>query len=140
VLEVGTGSGYQAAVLGALGDVDVYSVEIIPALAAQAAERLEALGFSRVHLRQGDGFSGWPEHAPYNAIVVTAAPEQLPAPLLEQLAEGGRLLAPIGPAYGPQWLMKYIRRGDAVEACALVPVAFVPLTRAGNQSSVISDQ
>ncbi len=130
VLEIGTGSGYQAAVLAALGDVDVYTVEIIPELARQARERLYELGFINIHFKEGDGYAGWPEHAPYNAIVITAAAESVPPPLLAQLADGGRLVAPIGPAHGAQFLYKYTRRGAKTERQELLPVAFVPLTRA----------
>ena len=89
VLEIGTGSGYQAAVLASIPGVEVYTIEIIPELAQSAKERLERLGY-RVHCKQGDGYYGWPEHAPYDAIIVTAAPDHVPPPLLDQLAEGGR--------------------------------------------------
>jgi protein-L-isoaspartate(D-aspartate) O-methyltransferase len=129
VLEIGTGSGYQAAVLAALGDVVVCSVEIIPELAEQAARRLQALGFANVHLRQGDGYNGWPEYAPFDAIVITAAVAHVPAPLLEQLAAGGRLVAPIGPPNSFQVLCKYVKQAGSVTMDELLPVAFVPFRR-----------
>src|SRR5690606_22859921 len=93
-LEVGTGSGYQAAVLAELG-AEVYTVEIVAPLAERAARVLAELGYDRVHVRAGDGYAGWPEHAPFDVIVVTAAPERIPQPLLEQLAPGGRLVIPV---------------------------------------------
>jgi protein-L-isoaspartate(D-aspartate) O-methyltransferase len=127
VLEIGTGSGYQAAILAALGDVDVYSVEIIPTLARQAARRLQALGFLTIHLKEGDGYMGWPENAPYNAIVVTAAVKQVPPPLFEQLDAGGRLVAPIGPPYGCQVLCKYVKQENILTVDELLLVEFVPL-------------
>jgi protein-L-isoaspartate(D-aspartate) O-methyltransferase len=129
VLEIGTGSGYQTAVLAELGCVDVYSMEIIPELAQAAALRLKALGYAWVHLHQGDGYLGWPEHAPYNAIIVTAAPDELPHPLTEQLAEGGRLVIPIGPANGQQTLWKFVRQGEALQAQPKLAVKFVPLIK-----------
>ncbi len=134
VLEIGTGSGYQAAVLAELESVEVYSVEIIPELAQQAAERLEALGYN-VHLKQGDGYYGWPEHAPYDAIIVTAAPDHLPHPLVTQLKDGGRLVIPIGPPGGYQSLWQFTRHGDDLQARNLGGVAFVPLTGEGVQQT-----
>jgi protein-L-isoaspartate(D-aspartate) O-methyltransferase len=131
VLEIGTGSGYQAAVLAELGYVDVYSVEIIPELAEQARERLQELGYSQVHLQQADGYYGWAEHAPYDAIVVTAAPDHLPAPLVAQLKEGGRLVIPIGPPGSIQTLWRFQRTADSVTAYNLGGVSFVPFTGAG---------
>jgi protein-L-isoaspartate(D-aspartate) O-methyltransferase len=129
VLEIGTGSGYQTAILARLEGVDVYSVEIIPELAAAAAERLRALGLSRIHLKQGDGYDGWAEHAPYAGIIVTAAPETTPPPLLQQLAEAGRLVIPVGPRYGQQRLRRIVRHGADFQADDVLAVAFVPLTR-----------
>ncbi len=131
VLEIGTGSGYQAAVLAELGYVEVYSIEIIPELAEQAAERLRRLGYGQVHLTQGDGYFGWPEHAPYDAIIVTAAPDHLPPPLVEQLKEGGRLVIPIGPRGGWQTLWRFTKKAGEVQAEALDYVSFVPLTGYG---------
>jgi len=131
VLEIGTGSGYQAAVLAQLGDVDVYSIEIIPELAESAAARLQSLGYSGVQLMQGDGYYGWAEHAPFDAILVTAAPDHLPSPLVAQLAEGGRIVIPIGPPGGYQSLWKFVNEGGELKAYDLGGVAFVPLTGAG---------
>ncbi len=129
VLEIGTGSGYQAAALAELGYVEVYSVEIIPELANQAADRLKALGYTGIHLKQGDGYYGWEEHAPFDAIIVTAAPDHLPSPLAAQLAEGGRLVIPIGPPGGYQTLWKFVKEGADLKAYSLGGVAFVPFTR-----------
>ncbi len=131
VLEIGTGSGYQAAVLAAIPDIEVYSVEIIPELAQSARERLEQLGYE-VHCRQGDGYYGWEEEAPFDAIIVTAAPDHVPPPLLDQLAEGGRLVIPIGPPGGYQTLWKFVKEpGGEVRAYNMGGVAFVPLTGPG---------
>lgn len=134
VLEIGTGSGYQAAVLAELGYVDVYTIEIIPELASQAAERLRRLEYTQVHVRQGDGYYGWPEAAPFDAIIVTAAPDHLPQPLVQQLKDGGRLVIPIGPPGGYQTLWKFVKRGDKLEAYNLGGVIFVPLTGPGVES------
>lgn len=130
VLEIGTGSGYQAAVLAELG-IEVYSVEIVPELAASAARTLHTLGYTGVHVRNADGYLGWPEHAPYHAIIVTAAASALPPPLIEQLRAGGRLVIPIGPPNGRQylWLFKKTANG-AIRSRELGEVAFVPFTRA----------
>jgi protein-L-isoaspartate(D-aspartate) O-methyltransferase len=129
VLEVGTGSGFQTAVLAEL-DVEVYSVEIVPELIQAAAGRLRQLGYV-ARLKHGDGYQGWPEHAPYDAIIVTAAPDHLPAPLAAQLREGGRLVIPIGPVSGEQFLWRFTRVGDELRSHCLGAVAFVPLVRSG---------
>ncbi|MGQ9553866.1 MAG: protein-L-isoaspartate(D-aspartate) O-methyltransferase [Anaerolineae bacterium] len=127
VLEIGTGSGYQAAILAQLTD-EVYSVEIIPELAASARERLDRLGYSRVTTAVLDGYFGWDEHAPYDAIIVTAAPDHVPPSLVEQLADGGRMVIPVGPPglYQNLWLIE--KKGDNLERTSILPVAFVPLT------------
>jgi protein-L-isoaspartate(D-aspartate) O-methyltransferase len=129
VLEIGTGSGYQAAVLAALVR-HVYTMEALPELAAAAAERLARLGAANVTVRAGDGFDGWPEHAPYDGIVVTAAPEEVPAALVEQLRAGGRLCVPVGPVHGIQELL-LVEKSDAgrVSTRRLMPVRFVPMVR-----------
>ena len=128
VLEVGTGSGYQAAVLAELTD-KVFSIEIRPDLARQAAARLKDLGYGRVQVRSGDGYQGWPEAAPFDAILVTAAAPGVPPALVAQLKEGGRLVIPVGPPGGAQTLMRYRRfKGNLVEEANL-PVRFVPLVR-----------
>ena len=127
VLEIGTGSGYQAAVLAHLG-VEVYSVEIISELARAADERLRRLQYA-VQVKQGDGYFGWEEHAPFDAIIVTAAPDHVPQPLVKQLKDGGRLVIPIGPQGSWQTLWQFTRQGDDLKAVNLGGVAFVPLVR-----------
>ncbi len=127
VLEVGTGSGYQAAVLDAMG-AEVYSVEIIPELARAAAERLRALGYDHVQVAERDGYYGWPEHAPYRAIIVTAAPDHIPQPLISQLVDGGRLVIPVGPPGSFQVLWCVERHGEDVTSRQITGVVFVPLT------------
>ncbi len=133
VLEVGTGSGYQAAVLAELG-CRVFSVEILPELHERAARNLARAGYQgRVRLRLGDGREGWPEEAPFDAILVSAAPEEIPPALPDQLAEGGRLLVPLGP--GPtQELVLVERRGDTFRRRRLLPVRFVPLLGGGEEA------
>jgi len=128
VLEVGTGSGYQAAVLAAMG-VAVWSIEIIEPLAREAAERLARLGYDAVTVRAGDGYRGWPEQAPFDGIVVTAAAPHVPQPLVEQLAEGGVLVIPVGPPGGDQRLLKIEKSaGGEITTREVLPVRFVPLT------------
>jgi protein-L-isoaspartate(D-aspartate) O-methyltransferase len=129
VLEVGTGSGYQAAVLAACG-AEVYSVEIVDALAKRAAHDLERLGYPKVHVRSGDGYLGWPEHAPFDAILVTAAAPRVPPALLEQLRVGGRLVIPVGETGREQSLQVHTRTEHGVEVHDVVPVRFVPMTGA----------
>lgn len=130
VLEVGTGSGYQAAVLDAMG-ADVYSIEIVVTLAVTAAERLKRLGYERVHVRHGDGYAGWVEHAPFDAVIVTAAPPRIPEPLKEQLAVGGKLVVPVGEAY--QELVVVERSADGLRETRDIPVRFVPMTGRAQQ-------
>ena len=125
VLEIGTGSGYQAAVLAEIVD-RVYTIEIIPVLAASARARLARLGYDNVEVRTGDGYLGWPEQAPFDAIIVTAAPDHIPPALVEQLKDGGRLVLPVGDFY--QELVRVVRRGDETRAETLLPVRFVPMT------------
>jgi protein-L-isoaspartate(D-aspartate) O-methyltransferase len=125
VLEVGTGSGYQAAVLAEIA-AEVYSIEIVEALAARAAAELERLGYRNVHVRAGDGYRGWPERAPFDAIVVTAAPDHVPPPLIEQLALGGRLVLPLGR--GIQDLVRITKEADGLREERLFGVRFVPMT------------
>lgn len=129
VLEIGTGSGYQAAVLATICD-SVYSVELVPELAARAGRTLAELGYERVQLRLGDGYAGWPEHAPYDRIVVTAAPPEMPEALVAQLAPRGRLVAPVGESAGSQWLVLVTKdaRGRLRSEDRL-PVRFVPMVR-----------
>jgi protein-L-isoaspartate(D-aspartate) O-methyltransferase len=124
VLEIGTGSGYQAAVLAELG-VQVYSIELEPELAARARRDLDRLGYGRVVTRQGDGYQGWPEHAPFDAIVVTAAPEDVPEALVAQLAVGGRMVVPVGKY--AQDLLLLRKQSEGVTRETLMPVRFVPM-------------
>ena len=128
VLEIGTGSGYQAAVLSKLAG-EVYSMERIPELADSAARRLESLGISNVHLRVGDGSQGWPEAAPFDGIIVTACAGELPRPLAAQLADGGRMVIPLGEKLH-QTLNLIERRGDALESQPICGCVFVPLRSA----------
>ena len=138
VLEIGTGSGYQAAVLAdVVGPAGaVYSIEIVPQLAARARETLAALGYANVHVHAGDGYRGWPEHAPFAAIVVTAAPDHVPPALVAQLALGGRLVIPVGPqAAGGQELLVISRDAQGVTTRRTIPVRFVPFTGKGAPDS-----
>jgi protein-L-isoaspartate(D-aspartate) O-methyltransferase len=127
-LEIGAGSGYQAAIL-AERIAEVYAVEIIPQLADEASARLERLGYHNIKVRCGDGFNGWPEYAPFNAIIVSAAIEKLPPPLIEQLAEGGRIIFPKGPASGTQMLILGHKEKGKLRTEELFFVRFVPFTR-----------
>ena len=128
VLEVGTGSGYQAAVLAEIVD-EVYTIEIIEPLAQTGRERLERLGYDNAHVRQGDGYFGWPEHAPFDAIIVTAAAGHIPQPLVEQLRPGGRMVIPVGPVFAVQTLILVNKSSDGeITTEQLLPVRFVPMT------------
>jgi protein-L-isoaspartate(D-aspartate) O-methyltransferase len=129
VLEIGTGSGYQAAVLAELAG-QVYSIEIIKPLADQAKERLQGLGLKNVTVKVGDGYLGWPEEAPFEAIMVTAAPDHIPEPLINQLKEGGRMVLPVG-TYPRQELKKAIKRSGKLVVTDVIPVLFVPMTGEG---------
>ena len=131
VLEIGTGSGYQAAVLAQIVD-EVYSIEILGELAASAAARLDSLGYANITVREGDGYRGWPEHAPFDAIVVTAAPGHVPEPLVEQLAVGGKLIIPVGS--GLQELMEITRTEEGIVERRVIPVRFVPMTGEAQES------
>jgi len=132
VLEVGTGSGYQAAILAHLAR-KVCTIEIIPALAETAAKALKDLAYDNVSVRLGDGYAGWPECGPFDAIVVTAALGEIPPPLIEQLKVGGRLVMPVGADYGTQQLTVVEKIGtDKTTTRAVAPVRFVPFTRSKN--------
>ena len=135
VLEVGTGSGYQAAVLSELAG-EVYTLEIIDELAQRAGADLKRLGYTNVHVRAGDGYLGWPEAAPFDAIIVTCAPEHVPQPLIDQLKEGGRMIIPVGRSW-KQELVLFRKQDGKLEQHAVLPVRFVPMTgeAAGNPNS-----
>jgi protein-L-isoaspartate(D-aspartate) O-methyltransferase len=129
VLEVGTGSGYQAAILSGLV-MDVYSVEVVTALGKQASERLEKLDYDNVHVKIGDGYYGWEEHAPFDRIIVTCASTLVPPPLLKQLKPGGKMCIPVGGQYTVQYLtMVEKSESGKVSMHKKLPVRFVPLTR-----------
>ena len=128
VLEIGTGSGYQAAVLGQLAR-EVYTIEIVSGLARTASSVLAELGYSNVHVRQGDGYAGWPEQAPFDRVIVTAAPDEIPQPLIDQLAPGGRLVIPVGSQGETQWMTIVDRTASGVVERRTIPVQFVPFTR-----------
>ena len=126
VLEIGTGSGYQAAVLAELV-AEVFTIEIVAPLAKRAEATLARLGYRNVHVRAGDGYQGWPEQAPFDAIIVTCAPTRVPQPLIDQLKEGGRMIMPVG--YGDDQELVYLeKRGGKLERRAVLPVRFVPMT------------
>jgi len=127
VLEIGTGSGYQAAVLAEITD-QVYTVEIIKELAESAASRLRRLGYTQVKVKHADGYYGWEEHAPYDAIIVTCAPDHIPQPLVRQLKDGGRLVIPVGPPGGYQTLWQIEKKGDKIVSRNITGVFFVPMT------------
>lgn len=127
VLEVGTGSGYQAAVLGKLVK-DVYTIEIVAPLAARAKKDLTRLGLENVHVKAGDGYLGWPEQAPFDSVIVTCAPDHIPEPLVEQLAEGGTMVIPVGEEGRLQELYLLRKKDGVVKREAVLPVRFVPMT------------
>ena len=128
VLEIGTGSGYQAAILAELSK-EVYSIEIIETLASMSKNRLLELGYQNIRVKAGDGYLGWPEFAPFDAIIVTAAPDHIPKPLIEQLKEGGRMVVPVGTH--TQELKKIVKRSGKIETTDVIPVLFVPMTGEG---------
>lgn len=126
VLEIGTGSGYQAAVLAEIVK-EVYTIEIIKPLADTARQRLKDLGYKNIYVKHGDGYLGWPEFMPYDAIIVTAAPDEIPEKLVEQLKRGGRMVIPIGSFYQELYLITKTEKG--IHKKALLPVRFVPMVR-----------
>ncbi len=125
VLEVGTGSGYQAAILAELAK-EVFTIEIVEKLGLSAQKLLAELGYKNIHVKIGDGYQGWPEQAPFDAIIVTCAPDHIPKPLLDQLKDGGRMVIPVG-TYS-QELKKIVKRGEKFETTDIIPVIFVPMT------------
>ncbi len=128
VLEIGTGSGFQAAVLGKIVD-SVYTIEIIEELALKAKKRLSNLGYDNVIVMTGDGYYGWPEKAPFNAVMVTAGAEEIPMALVEQLEHGGRMIIPVGPHNAVRQLVLVTKRKNKICKRNLMPVRFVPFTR-----------
>jgi protein-L-isoaspartate(D-aspartate) O-methyltransferase len=128
VLEIGTGSGYQAAILAELAG-EVYTIEIVKPLGLSAQRRLQELGYRNINVRVGDGYLGWPEKAPFDAVIVTCAPDHIPIPLIEQLKEGGRMVVPVGNY--PQALKRIVKRLGKVESTDVLPVVFVPMTGEG---------
>ncbi len=137
VLEIGTGSGYQAAVLAEMG-ANIYTIEIIPELAERARAVLLELGYTNVHVKVGDGYKGWPEHAPYDGIIVTCAPESIPQALVDQLKQGGRMVIPVGPTWD-QELVVVEKENDKISYREVLPVRFVPMVpgeSTNNESSV----
>jgi protein-L-isoaspartate(D-aspartate) O-methyltransferase len=127
-LEIGTGSGYQAAILAELVD-SVYTIEIVPELAIESAERLKGLGYKNILGKYGDGYNGWNEHAPFDCIIVTAATGKIPQPLIDQLAENGRLVIPVGEPFSVQDLILIVKKNGKVEKRRLATVRFVPFRR-----------
>jgi len=126
ILEIGTGSGYQAAILAELG-CEVYTIELLEELAESAQKVLTALNYKNVHVKCGNGYLGWPEHAPFDAIIVTAAPEKIPEKLIEQLKEGGKMIVPVGPVKSVQSLKLLTKRNNRIVERDLLPVMFVPM-------------
>src|SRR5438034_2493386 len=127
VLEIGSGSGYQAAILGELV-AEVYTIEIVEPLAKGAEATLQRLGYNNVHIKVGDGYKGWPEEAPFDAIIVTCAPEKVPQPLVDQLKDGGRMVIPVGERFAQQLYLLEKKNGQLKESITL-PVRFVPMLR-----------
>ena len=126
VLEIGTGSGYQAAILSELA-AEIYTIEIVEPLGKRAEATLQQLGYKNVHVKIGDGYQGWPEHAPYDAVIVTCAPEKVPRPLVDQTREGGRIIIPVGPSNDQQLYLLEKNEGRLKQR-AILPVRFVPMT------------
>lgn len=131
VLEIGTGSGYQAAVLAEIVD-EVYTIETVEPLAERARETLTEMGYDNIHFRVGDGYHGWEEHAPFDAIIVTAAPEEIPPRLVEQLKEGGKMVIPVGPSANQHLKLIEKKKNGKITSKELLPVRFVPFTRRDN--------
>jgi protein-L-isoaspartate(D-aspartate) O-methyltransferase len=133
VLEVGTGSGYQAAILAELVS-EVYSIEIVEPLAKNAEATLQRLGYKNVHLKIGDGYKGWPEEGPFDAIIVTCAPDKVPQPLVDQLKDGGRMVIPVGDKFAQQLYLLEKKNGQLKQSATL-PVRFVPMTSEAEKKS-----
>ncbi len=131
VLEIGTGSGYQAAVLAEMG-VEVFTIEIIPELAETAKKNLKRAGYDQVNTRCGNGYKGWPEEAPFDAIIITAAPETIPQALVDQLKTGGTMILPVGQSSSTQQLKKVVKKSKGIRQTKLLPVRFVPMIKSYN--------
>jgi protein-L-isoaspartate(D-aspartate) O-methyltransferase len=138
VLEIGTGSGYQAAILAELA-VEVYTIEIVEPLGKSAAATLQRLGYKNVQVKIGDGYKGWPEHAPFDAVIVTCAPEQVPRPLVEQTKEGGRIIIPVG-SRSDQKLYLMEKKDGRLKQEAILPVFFVPMTGETTRPKAVESQ
>ena len=138
VLEIGTGSGYQSAVLAELAK-EVYTIEIVPELARSAASRLKDLHYQNITVREGDGYGGWPDQAPFDAIIVTAAPERIPQPLIEQLAPGGVMVIPVGGFFQELKVFRKSAEGRVTEK-DILPVRFVPMTGEVEKTPTAADQ
>ena len=132
VLEIGTGSGYQAAILAEICD-SVYTIDIFKQLADRAEQTLNKLGYKNIRVKHGDGYQGWPEHAPFDAIIVTCAPSDIPQPLKDQLAEGGRMIIPVGDS-GIQQLILLVRKNGRIMQESVLPVRFVPMINEKGES------
>jgi protein-L-isoaspartate(D-aspartate) O-methyltransferase len=132
ILEIGAGSGYQAAILAQMG-ADVYTVEIVEPLAEMARQTLERLGYQNARVKHGDGYRGWPDHAPFDAIIVTCAPDKIPPDLVTQLKDGGRMIIPVGGGMN-QELVLLRKHGDKIEKQSVLPVRFVPMTGEAEQA------
>lgn len=128
ILEIGTGSGYQAAILSPLAR-EVYTIEIVQPLADRARQTLDTLGYQNVFVRAGDGYAGWPEQAPFDAVIVTCAPDHIPTPLVNQVKEGGRMIIPVGERFGVQKLLRLTKKEGIMHQEEVLDVRFVPLTR-----------
>jgi protein-L-isoaspartate(D-aspartate) O-methyltransferase len=126
ILEIGTGSGYQAAILAYLG-CEVYTMELLEKLATEAKKTFTTLGFDKIRTKHASGYEGWQEEAPFDAIIVTAAPDYIPEKLTEQLREGGKMLVPVGSVHGVQWLKLLTKQGGSIVEKDLLPVRFVPM-------------
>ncbi|HDY87185.1 MAG TPA: protein-L-isoaspartate(D-aspartate) O-methyltransferase [bacterium] len=131
ILEIGTGSGYQAAILAELVK-EVYTIEIIPVIGNRASKLLDEMGYTNVHVMVGDGFKGWPEKAPFDAIIVTCAPDEIPKTLVNQLSEGGKIIVPVGSQYAAQHLILGVKKKGRLITENILPVRFVPMVR-GNR-------
>jgi protein-L-isoaspartate(D-aspartate) O-methyltransferase len=128
VLEIGTGSGYQAAILAEMG-MEVFSMEIVPQLATLALENLQKAGYEKVNVKCGNGYKGWPEKAPFDAIIITAAPPKIPQTLIDQLKIGGVMIVPVGRIHTIQYLQKVVKKEQGIKRTTLIPVRFVPMIK-----------